>query len=246
MAIYKVTFNSVDFWEELGATLKSAPQFPMPAEVKESVHIKGATGDLTEATGYFSNLELQLNFRCLKRFARQEYQEFWDLKRKINQLFNNIIDDRLMFQDYPDRYYKVVSLDVSTVTKVSEHEVDFGVKFKCDPFLYNPNERIIDHQGTIYYDGDIPNAPIIKINAREGGNAKLTCCGNTSLEFTIPSGGMIEINNNPYSMVTLDGVPIVSKGNRPVFRPGQNTLEVSTEFGWIGAIRIIKNERYLG
>lgn len=246
MAINKVTFNSVDFWEDLGAALSAPVAYPIPAEVKEQVKVKGMNGSLTEATGYFNNLEIELNFKVLiGRGSDLETKTFNTLKRKINKLFNGIQNNRLMFSDVPDRYYKVNSCGVGSVTKTSDYEAEFSATFICDPFLYNPKEQPVTTQGTFSYNGDIPNQPIIKLEATGTGEATVNCNGKT-LTFTVEDAGKIEINNNPYSTVTVNGTPIVSEGTPPILTPGSNNLTISTAFGWRGGLTLIKNERYLG
>ena len=243
MAINEVTFNSVNFWEELGAGLTAPVAYPIPAEIKEQVKIKGLNGSLTEATGYFNNLEIKLKFKVLiGKGSDLEAKTFNTLKRKINKTFNTITDDRLMFSDVPDRYYKVKSVGVGTVAKLSDYEAEFNATFICDPFLYNPRESIIDRpSGRIVYNGDIPNKPLITLSVGSGPIS--IDCNGVNLTFTSKEPGDIVINGNPYSIVMHNNKPLESTGVEPILNPGTNTITIS---GNIRNSTLRKNERYLG
>ena len=242
--INTVTFNGVNFWEDLGAALSAPISYPLPAEIKESITIKGANGSLTESTGYFNTLEIEAEFKTLIGHGSDpDTHTFKGLKRKINLLFNNIINNRLMFSDVPNRYYKVSSCGLASVTKISEHEATFKVIFKCDPFLYNPSERPITSTGVIEYNGDIPNAPFIKFVTTGGGQTTVHC-NDKQITFESQRNGTVEVNMNPYSIITIDGKPVKSTGTQPVLKHGRNEIRI------IGItfdnVEIIKNERYLG
>lgn len=244
--INEVTFNNVNFWEELGVVLKDPPSYPIPAEIKEQVKVKGANGSLTESTGYFNDLELKLSFRKLTTFGEPQYKQINAFKYKINTIFNNVptTQSNLIFSEVPNKYYKVKSCKVGAVTKISQYEYDFEVDFICDPFLYNTNERKVTEAGSIEYSGDIPNAPIIKINFTGTGGVTLLCNGER-LTFTTKQTGMHEINANPFSIVTREGKPLESEGTQPILRPGMmNNIQISGVY--YSSIEITKNERYLG
>ena len=240
--INQVIFNSVNFWEELGCAPSAPVNYPIPAEIKELVKVKGANGSLTEATGYYNNLEIEVNFRGLITHAKPQYKDFHSIKRKINQIFNGINDNRLFFSSVPDRCYKVKSCGVGAVSQVSDYEINFNVTFVCDPFLYNPLERPATSTGSIEYNGDIPNAPVIKVNFNGHGQVTVFCNGE-DLIFEAQRG-LHEINLNPFSIVTRGGVPVKSRGKQPVLKKGLNEIRINGVV--FSSVEIIKNERYLG
>ena len=246
--INTVTFNGVNFWEDLGALLTAPVSYPIPAEIKESVQIKGANGSLTEATGYFNTLEIETEFKVLIGHGEDlETHNFNLLKRKINKLFNNIIDNRLMFSDIPEKYYKVSSCGLTSVTKISEYEATFKVIFKCDPFLYSIDdiETPIRNGEKVIYNGDIPNTPIIRVDIRDIDDNTFTILHNgTPFKVFTRVQGVIEINNNPYSHATQNGKPLKTEGKPIVFDKGEHTIKF-TGATVIDSI-ILKNERYLG
>ena len=244
MTINKVTFNSVNFWDDLGAALTAPVAYPIPAEIKEKVKIKGMNGSLTEATGYFNDLEIKLKFKVLfKRAREEENRTFNGLKRTINSLFNIITDDKFIFSDVPDRYYKIKSAGVGAVAKLSDYEAEFNVTFICDPFLYDPNELPIARpNGQIFYNGDVPNKPIITFSAKRG-HYSINCNGrDLSFEVTEDSAE-IKINDNPYATVMMGNKPLNSVGVEPIFSPGPNNITIS---GNVSNSTLKKNERYLG
>ena len=244
MTINEVTFNSVNFWEELGAALTAPVAYPIPAEIKENVKIKGMNGSLTEATGYFNDLEIKLKFKVLFNRAREpKNRTFNGLKRTINLLFNQIVDDKLTFSDVPDRYYKIKSAGVGAVAKLSDYEAEFNVTFICDPFLYSPDDITISRpSGKIIYNGDIPNKPVITFSAKRGHyNIR---CNEIDLSFEVTEEtAEIKINDNPYSVVMMGNKPLKSVGVEPIFNPGANYISIS---GDVSNSTLKKNERYLG
>ena len=250
--INEVTFNNVNFWEELGVVLKDPPSYPIPAEIKEQVKVKGANGSLTESTGYFNDLELKLSFRKLTTFGEPQYKQINDFKYKINTIFNNVptTQSNLIFSEVPNKYYKVKSCKVGAVTKISQYEYDFEVDFICDPFLYRQDEIELSADSntiTFQYEGDVPNAPLITLTSTGAGKVRIY--GKTSsIVFTMPGAGTYYINQNPYSIVTKDnGTPIITSGNYIVCSKGANTIYASEDAkNQITRIKVKKNERYLG
>ena len=250
--INTVTFNGVNFWEELGAALSAPISYPIPAEIKELVKVKGANGSLTEATGYYNNLEIEAKFKVLiGHGSAPEAQEFRTLKRKINQLFNGIIDNRLSFEEIPFKYYKVKTAGVGAVTRISNFEATFDVNFICDPFLYSFDDAPFEsssHTIKLEYDGDVPNSPIIEVITKGQGEIRISC-NNSSLTFNMNGGPIFYINKNPYSIVVNEnGEPVKSNGGDIVLRKGaDNTITVGgVGRDQVARVRIKKNERYLG
>ena len=253
MAINQVTFNSVNFWKELGAALSAPISYPVPTEVKELVKIKGANGSLTEATGYYNNIEIDAKFKVLIGRGNPEYNTFEKVKKKINLLFSNIMQSKLSFSDIPGKYYKVKTAGIGPVTKISDYEATFEVTFNCDPFLYLQNEKPIESASgtvTVDYEGDIPNAPVIEITVGTPGNIHLTINKGSLLNFEGASNTTYFINKSPYSIVTdSQGKGIKSSGPTPILSKGQSTISATKGIGsssTITKIKVTKNERYLG
>ena len=245
--INTVTFNGVNFWEDLGAALSAPISYPIPAEIKETITVKGANGSLTEATGYFNMLEIEAEFKVLIGHGEElETHNFNSLKRRINILFNTIRDNRLMFSDVPEKYYKVSSCGLTSVTKISEYEATFKVIFKCDPFLYSINdvEIPVRNGDRIVYNGDIPNTPIIRLDIRDSDGTFIVNNNGDILKIFTSSDGVIEINNNPYTIAIQQGKPIKTEGNPIVFKKGENQLKFSG--ATVISAEVLKNERYLG
>ena len=243
MTINEVTFNSVRFWTDLGAALASPVEYPIPAEIKDKVVIKGANGSLTESTGYFSDLIIKTDFKVLiGKGGAPGADKFNTLKRAINKTFNDISDNKLMFSDIPERCYIVKSCNVGAVTKTSDYEAKFKVEFTCDSFQYKPDEEPLPRVGTYDYGGDIPNKPVIEFTIESRGDAVLVC-NDQELRFEVNTG-LMQINANPYSIVTKDGVPVQSTGNAPIFRPGPNNIDIRGIS--YSNLKIYKKERYLG
>lgn len=247
-----VSFNSVEFWGELGAALSAPVSYPIPNEIKELVQVKGANGSYTETTGYFENIEIDTKFKILLGRAAN-HKGFHDLKRHINKIFNDIKDNRLKFSDIPDKHYKVKTVGLTGVTKTSPYEAEFEAKFICDPFMYKDGEvaegiTTSQDMQIVQYDGDTGNTPIITLDIAgviSQSNIKIEVNGGL-LQFSIGSDGKIEINKNPYSIVTLDGTPIISGGVQPVLTPGPNKVNITISEGNITNATILKNTRYFG
>ena len=256
MAINEVTFNSVNFWQDLGAALSAPISYPVPTEVKELVKIKGANGSLTEATGYYNNIEIDAKFKVLIGRGQEEgCDTFEGVKRKISKIFNGINDNRLMFSDIENRCYRVKSAGVGPVTKISDYEATFEVTFNCDPFLYNPDEGYIethsDHTRLTYnYDGDVRNIVVIELTMAGKGAISIGCNGSV-FRFEATGQPTYYINRNPFTLVNDgNGVGVPSSGVQPVSKIGQNEITISSIGGNIKEIlkkvRIYKNTRYLG
>ena len=252
MAINEVTFNSVNFWQDLGAALSAPISYPVPTEVKELVKIKGANGSLTEATGYYNNIEIDAKFKVLfKRAKRQGCNTFEGMKREINLLFNRITNPKLSFSDMNGKCYKVKTAGIGPVTKISDYEATFEVTFNCDPFLYITSEEAAKANASsieVSYTGDIPNAPEITIEMETGGQTHLTVNGGSLLSFETITGETYYINKNPFSIVTdKNGKAVKSSGPIPVLSSESNTISIGGFSGSkASSITVCKNERYLG
>lgn len=219
-----------------GLYLDGSPPIPTAIQETEHIEIRGRHGSLTKKYAY-KDIEYPLSF-----FFYDDYAPFKKSFRQAKlMLFNS---ERLTFDDDPDVYYKVKSIEIAE----AENEVirfgKFTVNFTLSPFAYevdNPTQTITS-QTTVNNPG-YEAEPVMIVHCT--GTGKVYVNGE---KITIKDiNGMITLDSelqNAYrkksgSIENLNNHMI---GDFSVFKHGDNLVRFD---GDISKVEITKNVRWV-
>ncbi len=170
-----IIINGMNSYEDLDLLLKSMT-IPSSNEQIEEVPVEGRNGNLTMKNGTYDNKKLNFNFD-LKRKRNENYIDFQNRIDYVEYLLD-IEKGELIIFNRPNKVFNIKHLtkDISMENDINAN-VDINVI--CEPFRYLINEQYIDlkNNSNIFYQGDVPGEPNIKIYG--SGNIQLTINNET-------------------------------------------------------------------
>ena len=173
---------------ELGLDIVSRPDIPSPVERVEVIHINGRE-DVYKHTGVYEDITIQVEFNFDS--YDDDYRTIKDIFRKLKIWLLNIKDNKLVFSDELDWYYKVNNIVISEAALQDIYT--FGnctVEFTLNPYQYR-----IDGLNEIFINSNIivnsyfTSQPIYLIEGN--GLCKLNV-NNNYLQVNITNNCMID------------------------------------------------------
>jgi len=217
-------------------------EYPVIQEEIELIPVEGRKkGSLTRKTGNYKDLQFDLN---LKIFDIKRYK---DRQREVNLWLNDIKDNRLFFDDYREKCYKVKNVICDKISDEKQANAILKVTFNCEPFLYKTEEywqTIITNNYDIFYIGDLEGSPNLKLTLPSSTqNISLIINGEeiqlkSVSDFIYIDSELIEILDNNNQSISNKMI-----GNFPTLRNGYNKIS------WIGnieKIEILNNTIFVG
>ena len=160
---------------DLGLEIVSKPNLPSPVEIVDIVKINGRE-DTYKHTGIYEDMVINIEFNF--DAYDEDYYTIKDIFRKLKVWLLNIKDNKLVFSDEMDWYYKVNNITISE-TALQEIE-EFGncnVEFTLNPYQYKVDgSNEILYNNTIFHNAYFPSQP--KYIIEGNGLCTLTVNGN--------------------------------------------------------------------
>ena len=216
---FHVMFNN-ESSIDIGIKVVSRPEIPSPQPIFKQYDIPGKNGKEYELEGY-EDIEISVEFNFLDR------EDMHERFRKCKKWINNIKDNRLIFSDNRELFYKVNYAKITSNERIMKVIGKFTVTFNCEPFAYEmtgQHERAINTETIIYNDGDMESKPILKIS----GEGPITIQINDQILVADISGNII-IDSYLELSYKSDKTPQNNKikGKYPVLKLGENTISYS-------------------
>ncbi len=215
--------------------------YPVIQEEIELIPVEGRRkGSLTRKTGNYKDIQFDLN---LKIFDIKRYK---DRQREVNLWLNNIKDNRLFFDDYREKCYKVKNVICDKISDEKHANAVLETTFNCEPFLYKTEEywETITNNYDLFYKGDLEGSP----------NIKLTLPSSNQNISIIINGEELQLKSvNDYVYIDSELIEILDKNNQsiskkmigdfPVLKNGYNKISWA---GTINKFEILSNTIFVG
>ena len=234
-------FNNKSAFDDFDLVVVNAIEYPFVQEIIEKVDIEGnKNGYLTVKTGQYKEMRISVTFRLIKM------DNYKNRMREINLWLNDIEDNRLFFDDYREKYYKVKVCNISPIKDLHFSSADFNVEFELFPFVFKNDEyyQVVENNSEIYYEGDIDSEPVIKLELTESEQSVSLFIGEQEIQLKNIKGTVII--NSEKKLITDEAKRSLSKkmvGNFPTLKRGKNNLSWS---GNINKFSMFKNTIFKG
>ncbi|MDF2800223.1 MAG: hypothetical protein K0S61_126 [Anaerocolumna sp.] len=229
-----INFNNSNSFEDLGLVMEHRPIIPIPKRNSNQLIIPGRNGSLTEDEETYGDIEIPIDFGVV------DFNNMHDKARLIRKwIVSKIIDNRLIFSDDDNNYYKVKSVSCTNIERTLIVLGRFTATFTCDPFIYSNDELTLTSPSTVYNPGTYVSTPYIKIFGT--GNIDLIING-TTINLTGVSS-YIELDSEAeecYKSTTLLNNQMI--GEFPKLQPNENSISWS---GSVTKIEITPRWRWL-
>lgn len=229
----KLKINDV-YTDEYGIKPKGRIEIPTPEQDVEHVEVRGRDGSLTKMYGY-KDIVLPVHFTMVG-------ESFKTIFRRAKM--NLITAKTIVFDDDPEVFYKVKSVQIELAENIIVKFGEFAVLFRLDPFQYeidNPTE-IITSQKTLNNFG-YEAEPIMTVHCSGSGIVHVN-----DQDIMIQNiNGTITIDSEMKNAYRIEGgyVTNLNKhmiGDFPILEHGQNTISFD---GGISKIEMVKNLRWV-
>lgn len=222
--------------KDLGVYLKDYPVKPLPQELVEyhNSSVAGRNSVLTIKQGDYEPL-MSLSLSLL---AKKDSN-----KDIILRWLTRIEDDRLFFDEFDDRCYKVLKSKVLNVASDDLESVNINVNFDLKPFIYPIQEDFIEVKRgfELHYEG-VKTEPIIKLSLPAGANNYQISINSQFFQLT-GVGGNVVIDCELMEVRTEGGQNLLNKTTGDFFtlQEGINRIDWT---GNINKFEIFKNSRF--
>ena len=214
--MFYLTFNNKNSYTDLNLRIVKRPAIPTPVKNTNKVEITGHDGDLYEELGGYADISIAVDFNFIDR---DNIKKSW---RKIKAWLNNIQDNKLIFSDDIEFYYKVKNITLSDLTITKKVLGTFTATFICEAYAYDVaglNYIELNNNATLYNYLD-NSKPILK--AYGSGVGTITINNNS---FTVSIGDYVYINSSlELTYKTIDTPANLQTGDYPVLTNGENKI----------------------
>lgn len=235
----KFYFNQRNSFYDMDLGIVGSVSLPIIREDIENIEVENRReGSLTLKTGNYPDLKWSLNLKLLKtdNYKERIYQ--------LNKWFTHIKDNRLYFEDYPQKCYKVKDIKFKDIDKQHRLFAIFSIDLICEPFMYLTREDSITVSNGMKVNniGDLYAYPIFKLSLPNT-KQNLSILFNDS-EFQLRNvSGDIEVNTSRMAIKSSTNPTVKMIGDFPILKEGINTISWS---GNINKFELIKNSVFLG
>lgn len=212
-----IIFNNLNSYEDLRLSIVRRPNIPSPVLNKTTTEVPGADGLLYQVTGGYKDIVIPIEFNFIDKTSLKE--RF----RQIKSWINEIEDNKLIFSDDLDWYYKVIDINLNgDFETILKQKGLFKVDFTCRAYQYmlDGNNPIFMHNNSTLYNCYLSSKPLIKITGH--GQVNITINNNT---FTVPVSDYVYVDSelelayrdkNNYFNIGSGKFPILQKGNNTI------------------------------
>ncbi len=214
--MFYLIFNNKNSYTDMGVSIIKRPSIQSPTRNINKVEITGHDGDLYQDLGGYGDITITVSCNYVDR---DNIKKSW---RKIKSWINNIQDNKLIFSDDIDFYYKVKNVTLSQLTVTQKVLGNFTISFVCEAYSYDINglnSIELKNNSTLYNYLDT-SKPLIKAYGEGVGTIIIN---NNS--FTVDVGDYVYINSSlELTYKDLDTLANLLTGEYPVLTTGENTI----------------------
>lgn len=157
---YFIIFNGIAD-KDIGLSAIKRPNIinPQKDSITEKA-IEGRDETVTVKSKTLKNIEISVSYNFIDR------EDFIEKTRVIKKWINNIEDNRLIFSDDIDMYYKVKYCKLQVIERNRKKKGNFEVTFVCSPFIYyKTGDEEIVNPSVVHNPSYLIAKPIYKIEA---------------------------------------------------------------------------------
>ncbi|WP_181998610.1 distal tail protein Dit [Paraclostridium sordellii] len=215
---YFLIFNNLNSKFDLGLSIVKRPNIPSPSKNKIAKEIPGRDGSVYENMGGYKDIVIPVEFNFIEKNNLKE--RF----RQIKLWINEIQDNKLIFNDDPEWFYKVVDVKLNgDFETILRRKGKFRIDFTCRGYLYNLYaDGFIDiHNNDNLYNYYLESLPLIFIKGN--GEAKVSI---NNRKFTVPIQDYIYIDSELELVYRdLDNPFNLGTGKYPNLNKGANLIQ---------------------
>ncbi|CEN86371.1 distal tail protein Dit [Paraclostridium sordellii] len=215
---YFLIFNNMNSKFDLRLSIVKRPNIPSTSKIKTTKQIPGRDGLVYEEEGGYQDIVIPVEFNFIEKNNLKE--RF----RQIKLWINEIQDNKLIFSDDPEWFYKVVDVKLNgDFETILRRKGKFRIDFTCRGYLYNldADEFIDIHNNDNLYNYYLESLPIIFIK----GNGEVKVSINNR-KFTVPIQDYIYIDSELELVYRdLDNPFNLGTGKYPNLNKGANLIQ---------------------
>lgn len=215
---YFLMFNNLNSKFDLGLSIVKRPNIPSSSKNKTSKEVPGRDGLVYEVLGGYKDIVIPVEFNFIEKNNLKE--RF----RQIKLWINDIKDNKLIFSDDPEWFYKVVDVNLNgDFETIIRKKGQFRIDFTCRGYLYNldADEFIDIKNNDNLYNYYLDSKPFIYI--RGNGEVKINI---NNRKFTVPVQDYIYIDSELEVVYrTTDNYFNLDTGVYPKLTKGANNIQ---------------------
>lgn len=215
---YFLIFNNLNSKFDLGLSIVKRPNIPSTSKIKTTKQIPGRDGLVYEEEGGYQDIVIPVKFNFIEKNNLKE--RF----RQIKLWINEIQDNKLIFSDDPEWFYKVVDVKLNgDFETILRRKGKFRIDFTCRGYLYNldADEFLNINNNDNLYNYYMESLPLIFIK----GNGEVKVSINNR-KFTVPIQDYIYIDSELELVYRdLDNPFNLGTGKYPNLNKGANLIQ---------------------
>ena len=215
---YFLIFNNLNSKFDLGLSIVKRPNIRSTSKIKTTKQIPGRDGLVYEKEGGYQDIVIPVEFNFIEKNNLKE--RF----RQIKLWINEVQDNKLIFSDDPEWFYKVVDVKLNgDFETILRRKGKFRIDFTCRGYLYNldADEFIEIHNNDNLYNYYLESKPQIYIQ----GNGEVKVSINNR-KFTVPVQDYIYIDSELELVYRdLDNPFNLGTGKYPNLNKGANLIQ---------------------
>ena len=211
---YFLEFNNIRNYD-LGISIVKRPNIPSPTKNRNKQEVPGHDGDYYIDLGGYSDIVIPVEFNFIEKGKniKQTY-------RRVKDWINYIDNERLIFSDDPEFFYKVVDTKIDEFETVLKRKGMFRIEFTCRAYLYLIDGADFTEERNLYNQFKEPAKPLIYIEGN--GIVNVTINNNA---FSIPVGDYVYIDSElELAYREKDDFFNIKTGDLPKLYPGENII----------------------
>ncbi|WP_338658814.1 distal tail protein Dit [Paraclostridium sordellii] len=232
---YFLIFNDLNSKYDLGLSIVKRPNVPSTSKNKIAKEIPGRDGFVYEEIGGYKDIVIPVEFNFI------ENNNIKERFRQIKLWINDIKDNKLIFSDDPDWFYRVVDVNLNgDFETILRRKGQFKIDFTCRGYSYmlDGNSPILIKNNSTLYNCYFLSKPLLKIVGN--GDAKITINNKT---FNVQVKDYVYVDSELELAYKYKGDSFnISKGGFPTLEHGANKINYSSN---INKLEIIPRWRCL-
>lgn len=216
-----IIFNNINSYEDLGLRIIRRPNIPSPIQNKTTKEVPGRDGLLYEVLGGYKDIVIQIEFNFIDRTNLKE--KF----RQVKAWINEIEDDKLIFSDDIEWFYKVVDINLNgDFETILKQKGLFKIDFTCRAYQYmiDGNNPIFMPNNSTLYNYYLSSKPLIKITGHGTVNVSIN-----NHKFTVPVSDYVYVDSElELAYRDKNNYFNIKNGKFPILQKGANTITYSS------------------
>ncbi|MGX7745696.1 distal tail protein Dit [Rhodopseudomonas parapalustris] len=161
--ILSINFNNANSYYDKNLIIEGTPIVPTSQRNIIFTEIEGRNGSLTEDLGTYKDISIPVSFTLV---------DMANLKQSLRQikawLIGDLTDNKLIFSDDPNYFYKVKSCSIGDIENTVRVLGRFTATFVCEPFLYAIDDKKEIILGNTVTRAGLSSDPLQRYNFTSG------------------------------------------------------------------------------